>query len=440
MKTTLIFLAALLLSIFSKTTLSDEYADKLDKLLNDYNDIGMFSGNVLLAKEGNILYEKQFGYADWEIKTPVTSETLFRIGSLNKMFTHAMIKQLENEGKLSLTDKLSKYLDIYPEETGGKITIKMLIEMKAGLGDYLNNPAYRQNIKEYRTVGNYLELIKHEPLLFEPGTSTEYSNSGYVVLGGIIEKITGKSYTDNLNERFIKPLGMTNTHYKLIGEALLNTAKGTRILFSGEKVNSRFEEQPSPAGGMFSTAHDLLKFDQYIKESGLLPAGIRAGGNQVWNSVLAQLKDGYTLIITSNFGEAADGIITRYEKILQGQEYANPDVTLQMKMYEILKNEGAAGLEKELKQLLLANDMMYNDMHLNFFGYELMQSNLLSEAIEVFELNAKLFPEIANVYDSLAEAYMNAGNKEKAVQNYKKVLEMQPDNENAKRMLEKLNG
>lgn len=440
MKITLILFTALLFSIFDNNIYSDENVDKLDKLLNDYNDIGMFSGNVLLAKDGNILYEKQFGYADWEKQTPVTSETMFRIGSLNKMFTHAMIKQLENEGKLSLNDPVSKYLDLYSKETGEKITIKMLIEMKAGLGDYLNNPEYIQNLAKYRTVDDYLELIKHEPLLFEPGTSQEYSNSGYVVLGGIIEKVTGKTYTQNLKERFIEPLGLTSTHYKLIDEELPNSAKGTRISFSGNKINSRFEEQPSPAGGMFSNAQDLLKFDIEIRRTGLLSPGIRAGGTQVWNSVLAQLKDGYTLIITSNFGLAADEIISRYIKILEGKEYPRPDVTLQMKMYEILKKEGTAGLERELKQLLLANDMMYNDMHLNFFGYELMQSNLLSEAIEVFELNARLFPDIANVYDSLGEAYMNAGNKEKAVKNYRKVLELAPYNKNAKKMLEQLGG
>lgn len=440
MKITLILLTALLITVFENNTYSDEYAEKLENLLNQYNEIGMFSGYVLLAKDGSVVYEKQFGFADWENKTPVTQEIMFRIGSLNKMFTHAMIKQLEKDGKLSLDDKLNKYLDIYTEETGGKITIQMLIEMKAGLGDYLNNPEFRQNPGRFRTVDDFLEMIKNEQLLFEPGTSSEYSNSGYVVLGGIIEKITGKSYIENLNERFINPLGLLNTHYLLIGETLPNTAKGTRILFSGEKVNSHFEEQPSPAGGMYSTAHDLLKFDTYLKETGLLPAGIRAGGNQVWNSVLAQLKDGYTLIITSNFGQAADEIITRYVKILEGKEYPKPDVTLQMKMYEILKKEGTAGLENKLKELLQANDMMYNDMHLNFFGYELMQSGLLNEAIEVFELNVKLFPEIANVYDSLGEAYMNAGDEEKAVKNYRKVLELEPGNMNAKKMLEKING
>lgn len=428
----------LFFAVFINNLMADEYADKLDKIVNEYNNLGLFSGNVLVAKDGNIIYEKQFGCADWEKKTPVTPETLFRIGSLNKMFTHTMIKQLEKENKLSLDDPLSKYLDLYPKETSDKITIKMLIEMKAGLGDYLMNPAFNQNRGKFKTVNDFLEIIKVEPLLFEPGTAQEYSNSGYVVLGGIIEKVTGKSYVDNLKERLINPLDMNNTHYLLIGETVPNMASGTRITFSGSKINSPFLEQPSPAGGMFSNARDLLKLDQYLRQTGLIGAGIRAGGTPVWNSVFAQMKDGYTVIINSNFGQVADEIIMRFENAVNGKDYPKPDVTMEMKMYDILKNGGIVKLESSLKQILEANGMLYNDRHLNFFGYELMNDNLLDDAIEVFKLNAKLFPGEPNVWDSLAEAYMNKGENELAIANYKKVLELAPNNPNAKKMLEKL--
>ncbi len=424
--------------MFNSNTFADEYADKLEKIVNGYNSLGLFSGNVLIAKDGSIIFEKQYGYADWEKKNPITPETLFRIGSLNKLFTLTMIKQLEKENKLSMDDPLSKYLDMYPPETGDKITIKLLAEMKAGLGDYLNNPEFNKNRDRFKTVNDFLEIIKNEPLLFEPGTGQEYSNSGYVVLGGIIEKVTGKSYTENLKERILTPLGMNNTHYLLIGEFVPNMANGTRITFSGEKVNSPFIEQPSPAGGMFSNARDLLKLDQYLRQSGLVTPAIRAGGTPVWNSVLAQMKDGYTVIINSNFGQVADEIIMRFEDAVNGREYPKPDVTLEMKMYNILKNDGIKKLESSLKQLLESNGMLYNDRHLNFFGYELMNDNKLDEAIEVFKLNAKLFPGEPNVWDSLAEAYMNKGENELAITNYKKVLELAPNNPNAKKMLEKL--
>jgi len=431
-------LKVLVFVVFAANAHADVNADKLDKIVNEYHDLGMFSGNVLVAKDGNIVYEKQFGYADWQSKTPVTSQTLFRIGSLNKMFTHAMIKQLEGEGKLSVNDPLSKFLDIYPKETGDKITIKMLIEMKAGLNDYLRNPAFYQNIEKFKTVNDYLEIIKDEPLLFEPGTGREYSNSGYVVLGAIVEKVTGKSYVENLTERFIKPLGLTNTHYLLIGETVPNMANGTRISFSGEKVNSPSTEQPSPAGGMFSNAQDLLKFEQYIRQSGLISPGIRAGGTPVWNSIVAQMKDGYTIIINSNLGQVADEIIMRYEDALNGKEYPKPNVNMEMKMYAVLKDGGIEKLESSLKQIFEEYGLLYKDKHLNFFGYELMNDNLLDEAIEIFKLNAKLFPGEPNVWDSLGEAYMNKGENKLAIESYKRVLELDPENQNAKKMLDKL--
>ena len=428
----------LVIILYSLNVYSDEYAEKLDKLVNEYNDIGMFSGVVLLAKDGKPLYEKTFGYADWEKKTPVSEETLFRIGSLNKMFTHAIMIQLLNEGKLKLTDPLNMYLNIYSGETGSKITLQMLLEMKAGLGDYLNNPEFFRNNDKFKTVDDFIEIIKNEPLLFEPGTDQRYSNSGYVVLGSVIEKVTDKSYPDNVKERFLIPLGMNNTYYRQVGEPIPNAATGTLITYSGIKENTKFEEQPSPAGGMYSTANDLLKFDNELRRTGLIPAGIRAGGTDVWNSIFAQLEDGYTVIITSNFGQVGDEIIGRYVKMIKNEPYPKPDVTMNMKLYSFFKNGGTDELEKNLKQTIEANDMEYNDMHLNFFGYQLMQSGELDYAIDVFKLNVKLFPYVSNVWDSMGEAYMNAGNKELARVNYKKALEMNPGNENARKMLEKL--
>ncbi len=430
--------SALFIITFCNSIMADEYAEKLDKLMREFDEIGMFSGTVLLAKDNVPVFEKSYGYADWEKRIPNTTETLFRIGSLNKMFTHSMINQLQNEGKLKLSDPLNKYLDIYPEETGSKITIQMLVEMKAGLGDYLNDPAFNNDRSKFKTVNDFLELIKNEPLLFEPGTSERYSNSGYAVLGGVIEKVTGKSYAENLKERFLDPLGMTNTHYKLIGEKLDNTATGTMITFSGNKINSKMEEQPSPAGGMFSTPRDLLTFDSELRKTGIMSLGIRAGGTQVWNAILAQMKDGYTLIITSNFGKASEEVLARFQKIFKGDPYPAPGITMEMEMYKILTESGPAGLKKNLKQILENNDREYNDMHLNFFGYQLMQSGKLEKAIEVFRLNTELFPEVINVWDSLAEAYMNKGNSQLAIENYKKVLEMDPGNKNAAKMLEKL--
>lgn len=436
-KLKLIFIL-LLTTFLLKNTFADQVSDKLSELMTTYDNAKLFSGVVLLAKDGNTLYEKSFGYADWNKKIPNDNQTLFFIASITKTFTREIIMQLEKEGKLNLSDPLSKYLQMYPDETGNKITIKMLVDMEAGLGDYLRNPAYRQNAKNFRTINDYIELIKNEPLLFEPGTGKEYSNSGYAVLGGVIEKITGKSYAENLKERFFEPIGMKNSYYKQMDDILPNTALGSEINFANEKRSMLPEISPSPAGGIYTNVEDMLKFDVYMRKLYTKGGEIDAGGTPNWNAIFAQYENGYTLIVLSNFGLAAEEVEMCFGKILKNQSYDAPALPVGMTLYKTLKDKGSDGLEKDLKNILKAKDLLYNDMHLNKFGYELVHAGENDLALEVFKLNAKLFPEIANVYDSLGEAYMNMGNKELAIQNYKKVLELRPKNENAKKMLEKL--
>ena len=429
---------ALLFLIRTLCFAEDSLAAKLDNLMSEYNKQELFSGVVMLAKDGAPVYEKAFGYADWENKIPNNTETLFNIASIGKMFTHQIILQLEKEGKLKTSDRLSKYLSIFPEETGDKITIQMLLEMKAGLGDCLGSPEFQRNFEKYKTVNDFLDLIKTEPLLFEPGTGQQYSNSGYIVLGGVIEKATGKSYAENLEERFLIPLGMNNSYYKQIGDNVRRCATGTRITFSGKKIGMPQRFTPSPAGGLFMNAGDLLKFDNETRKKGLLGLGKRAGGTPEWNSVLAQYDNKYSLIILSNFGLAAEEVEKRFSKIMEGKDYPKPEVTMNTKLYNILKDNGLGELRAKFKDILNDYNEEYSDIPLNMFGYELMQDGEIDLAIEVFKLNTELFPDIPNVWDSLGEAYMNKGDKKLAITNYKKVLELDPQNGNAKKMIEKL--
>ncbi len=434
----LVYVLALLSMSSCSCLAADKFAEKLDELMNKYDNIGMFSGVVLLARDGAPVYEKAFGYADWEKKIPNTTETLFNIASIGKMFTHETILQLEKEGKLKTSDPLSKYLSIFSKETGDKITIQMLIDMKAGLGDCLRSPEYQRNFDKYKTVDDFLELIKTQPLLFEPGTGQQYSNSGFIVLGGVIEKVTGKSYAENLKERFFIPLGMNNSYFKQPGDILQGSATGTRVKFSGEKISLPDRSNTSPAGGLFMNAEDLLKFDNEVRRSGLLKLATRAGGTPLWNSILAQYDNGYSLIVLSNIGLTAEEVAKRFRKIIEGKDYPQPDVTMNMRLYKILKEEGTGELAKKFEDVLKEYNEKYVDIHLNIFGYELMQDGEIDYAIEVFKLNTELFPKVPNVWDSLGEAYMKKGDKSIAIENYKKVLELDPNNQNAKKMIEQL--
>src|SRR5271169_766542 len=146
----------------------------VDSLLADAFNKGIFSGLVVISHNGKETYFKEFGYADWQTKRPLDRNTLFNIGSLNKQFTEEIIHQLAKENKLSYDDPLSKYLDIFPPETGNKITIQDLLDMKAGLGDFLEDPKFDEIQFTDFSLTDLIQIIKNEPLLFEPGTNREY--------------------------------------------------------------------------------------------------------------------------------------------------------------------------------------------------------------------------------------------------------------------------
>jgi CubicO group peptidase (beta-lactamase class C family) len=424
--------------LFTGKAYSDDIKSKVDELCAKYSELGIFSGVVLLAKDGNIIYEKSFGFADYNSSTPNTASTLFNIASITKVFTREMILQLKDEGKLALTDPLSKSLDLYPKETGDKITIQMLIDMKAGLGDYIMDPEFNKDPARFTSVSELLEVIKNEPLLFEPGTSQEYSNSGYAVLGGIVEKVTGKSYRDNLKERIFIPAQMLNTYFEWKKDAVPNSAKGTTISFSGSKKSINSFISPSPAGGIYTNAEDLLKFDAFTKKRYKTGSDIFAGGSPEWNSILGNYENGYTLIILSNLGRMAEELEMRINSILHSKPYKEPGLPLEMSFYNIIKENGLDYFKNNFKSLLEENNLRYRDVHLNAFGYHLMEEGELDMALDVFKLNAELFPDVPNVYDSLGEAFLKKGDKENAKKNYQKVVDMQPGNQNAKRMLEQI--
>jgi CubicO group peptidase (beta-lactamase class C family) len=468
MKTILLFIT---LTFFINLISAQDNLKSIDTLLNKAVQEDLFSGTVLIAENGKVVYKKSFGMSDWENTIPNNDSTKFNIGSIGKLFTQVLITQLYQEGKLDLNDKLSKYLNIYPVDVGDKITIKHLLTMSAGLGDYFRIPQFRQNPSAYKNVMDLIDLIKKEPLLFEPGISNEYSNSGYVVLGGIIEKITGESYLQNLYERILIPLAMKNSGFIYEGMKVKNRANGYMIQASGGKQNTSQIARtiPTPAGGMFSTVDDLFKMDislqndnkllddnhkailftrfrtegnkdwNTLKSSPDFGFGI-AGGSPGWNSVWDQNIAGkYTVIILSNYHQAAEEMLPRITSILKDKPYQPLTIPLNRFIYNEIKKNGINNLSDNFDRLIKENKFeIEDDMTLNEIGYEFLNSNMIDEAIGIFNINVRLFPSVANVYDSLGEAYKLKGNKEEAIKNYQKAVELNPKNENAKKILEDL--
>lgn len=229
-----------------------------------------FSGVVLVARHGKVLLQKAWGFANRETKTPATLDTRFRLGSMNKMFTAVATLQLVEAGKLALDDPIGKYLPDYPnKDVASKVTVRHLLTHTGGTGDIFG-PDFEKNRLTLREHSDYLKLYGSRGLTHEPGAEFQYSNYGFVLLGALIEKVTGTSYYDYVQRRIFQPAGMTSTASLAENEAV--PGRSTGYMKDNGKWVPNTDTLPwrgTSAGGGYSTAGDLLRFTQAL-ESGKL--------------------------------------------------------------------------------------------------------------------------------------------------------------------------
>jgi CubicO group peptidase (beta-lactamase class C family) len=220
-----------------------------------------FSGVVLLARNGGVLYERAAGLADRERNVPLAVDTKLQIASMTKLFTSIAIRQLEQAGRLSPDDTVGTFLPNYRNAVvRSKVTLEMLLKHRSGVGSFWN-ARYMAHATEIRSVKDYMELFQSDSLLFEPGTSEAYSNGGYVILGAIIEKVSGQSYHDYLRDHVFKPAGMNNTVPQDLRSDYANSAVGytrqpggapqgdTRLAGAGSRPGYGQAQAGAPQGG-----------------------------------------------------------------------------------------------------------------------------------------------------------------------------------------------
>jgi len=237
----------------------------------------LFSGVVLVADGGQVLFHKAYGSGERSFESPNRPDTRFNLASMDKMFTGIAIGQLVGAGKLSFEDKLLAVLPDYPNSSvAAKITIHQLLTHTSGMGDALK-PEMREKKKNFRNTREYFPLFVNDPLWFEPGAGWGYSNAGYVVLGAVIEKISGQSYFDYVRDHIFVPAGMKDTDYFELDQVVPNLAVGYArfeddILGIGPRRNNGvfLGYKGNSAGGGYSTAPDLLRFAQALREHRLL--------------------------------------------------------------------------------------------------------------------------------------------------------------------------
>jgi CubicO group peptidase (beta-lactamase class C family)/pimeloyl-ACP methyl ester carboxylesterase len=262
-----------------RTSLSDvERAEELRRYIEKLARADVFSGVVLLAHDGKPFFRQAYGQADLSQKTPNRVDTRFNLASMNKMFTAVALAQLAQQGKLKLEKTVGDYLRDYPnKDVAQKVTLHQLLTHTSGLGSYWNEK-YRTRKDSLKKVADFLPFFAGDPLSFEPGARFQYSNSGYIVLGLIIEKVSGQDYYDYIQEHICKPAGMLNTAFYEVDEKAANLAIGytnadeNGAPFLGERRPNWaiLGRRGSSAGGGYSTAEDLLKFDVALRSNKLL--------------------------------------------------------------------------------------------------------------------------------------------------------------------------
>lgn len=278
--------------------------DKIQSYLNQQVEKKNFSGSILIESKGKILVKQGYGMANYELNVPNTTRTKFNIGSITKTFTATAIMQLVEKNKIGLDDTIDKYIPGYPN--GGKIHISQLLSHKSGIPDFTDSQEFMDTVRLYRTPEQIIATFKDKPLEFEPGSSFKYSNSGYVLLGYIIEKVTNQTYEDYLKENIFKPLDMKDTEIADGKKLIQNKASGYSIagkqLVNSDMADNSFE---FGAGGVYSTVEDLYKWYKGMNSTKIL-------SKESWNKMLTSYSEYYGygwLVGEINFGDVKKKIM-----------------------------------------------------------------------------------------------------------------------------------
>ncbi|QEG22925.1 serine hydrolase [Mariniblastus fucicola] len=335
---------------------SAEIVSEWTSLVDDLAAKDKFSGTILLARDNEVLLKKAFGLASRRFDVSNNVKTKFNLGSMNKMFTAVSVLQLVQQGKLSLDDRLSKYVDEswLPREITDKIQITHLLSHTSGLGSYFGDKFANTSREFVRELDDYKPMVADEKLAFEPGTRWQYSNTGMFILGVVIEKASGQSYFDFVREHVYKPAKMADSDCYDMDKPVKNLAIG---YFKKDNERDwsnnlyRHVIRGGPAGGGFSTVDDLFNFSQALLKFELLdeehtkmlvtpkpnspgygygfeieqtPAGVVVGHGGGFPGIHSKLEiypdAGFTVIMLSNMDRTGSPVVNKIRRLITGNQ------------------------------------------------------------------------------------------------------------------------
>ena len=247
-----------------------DVAARIDAAISPYFKADAPGASVIVVKDGKTLFRKGYGMADVSKGIPMDAGAQHRIGSITKQFTSTAILMLADDGKLSVDDDITKYLPGYPTH-GKKITIEHLLTHTSGIANYTSKPSFRNGIEQDITVDAMIDTFKDDPMTFDPGAEYKYSNSGYFLLGAIIEKVSGMPYARFIEQRIFTPLGMLDTAYEGHEKGKAPRAAGHTVRPTGYAPSTRMSAtKPYAAGAIVSTVDDMVRWDAAVSSGKLL--------------------------------------------------------------------------------------------------------------------------------------------------------------------------
>ena len=463
-----IFFSALLQPIVGNAQNLKNIVDPIRAQLKNLEKENNLSGVVLIAKNGKPIYREAFGFANLPDSVKNKPDTKFNLASINKMFTGMAIMQLVEAGKISLQDKVGKYLLDYPNKTvADSVTIHQLLTHTSGMNSFWEE--YDKVAKEkFKTVSDYLPLFANAKLSFVPGSDFYYSNSGYMVLGLIIEKVSGQDYFDYVKEHIYKPAKMINTDAYELDNAIPNLATGYTMSLEepGQWKNNIFSNlaKGTPAGGGYSTVDDLLNFANALQNNRLLSKestaiytagrvkfrdgmygygfmedtinghriiGHTGGHDGIACELMIYPDLGYTVVILTN-GEVENywEVSNLIKKQLAGSTPSIENFFYTKEVIKTVCNKGYEAGIKEIEQNLKKYSVRENLVER--YGYKLLFEKKTNQAIDLFKLNNHLFPNSTYGYYYISEAYRVSGQKKQAIEYLKLYIEKEPEDNDAK--------
>ncbi|MFH1373795.1 MAG: serine hydrolase [bacterium] len=477
------FLATLLIAVMllisgptTRVNASNELHDKISAIVKAEAQYDLFSGTVLVAKDGQVIYSGAFGEANKENGDPVTLDTKFNISSVQKTFIATLIMQLYQDGMIDLDDSLTKHYPECPWGSADQVRLRYLLNHTSGLADYRDNEEYQRNCDNYTCIDDVLPLVwKYEPA-FAPGERFEYSNAGILLLKGIIEKTTGKKLAKAVEERIWDPLEMRNTCFYVGGDPLIHKAGAYSLAADGESYE-RVEGEPSAyaGGGIYTTVGDLLKFDQALYGSDLLneenkslmftpvPASpnyaygwivveyggttviYHSGGSGGFNSEFRRYPEkGYTVIVLSNYQQAAYYVANKIDCLLLGLPYEMAtEADLQFKRGIHFQNlqeysKAAESFQKNLGGNTPHMASLYQAARTRILGKFDLESAIALLDRYISLANESTRPSIAAAWWRKGVAYEQLGEIEKSIACHEKCLELDEGFSDAQAALDRL--